>query len=219
MNASAQGESQTVTVRHWEAQDMLHSTFSYSSPRNIYIGLFPGVASSITPRNTFLALINALVPGTTMITIIRKLAYRAGIIKMENEVFDAAWSSLVCSIVALLRPARIMLTVPLRNANMLTVHRRKANKKRIICVDKGETMYTVPPNTSFSFCNPCGKVHSAFHTPVPGQIETAARSVSIPFKVYGDVWHCMPNSMEENERAEAESEYAFLDPDDEMAEG
>jgi hypothetical protein len=90
---------------------------------------------------------------------------------------------------------------------------RTANAKKIICVEKGETMYTVPPYASFSFCG-CGEVHGELHTPVPGQIETAARSFSIPFKVYGDVWHCMPHSTEEDERAEAESEYAFLDEDE-----
>jgi hypothetical protein len=75
-------------------------------------------------------------------------------------------------------------------------------------------MYTVPPYTSSSFCEDCGEVHGALHTPVPGQIEAAARSLSIPFKVYGDLWHCMPDSTEEKERAEAESEYAFMEEDE-----
>jgi hypothetical protein len=216
MNASTPAESQTyptLTVRHWEAQNELHSTF-VPSPNSIYTPLFAGVSTSPIPRDAMLPLTNMLGPGpgTTMITtIIRRLAYRAGIIKMEDGVFDLAWGSLVCSIVALLRPACIQLI----DASSL----RTTNSKKIICVAEGETMYTVPPYTSSSFCG-CGEVHGVIHTPVPGQIEAAARSLAIPFKVYGDVWHCMPNSTEEKERANAESEYAFLDEDDDkMMEG
>jgi hypothetical protein len=217
MNASTPAESQiypTLTVRHWEAQNELHSAF-VPSPNSIYTPLFAGVSTSPIPRDAMLPLTNMLGPGpgTTMITtIIRRLAYRAGIIKMEDDVFDLAWASLVCSIVALLRPACIQLI----DASSL----RTTNSKKIICVAEGETMYTVPPYTSSSFCEDCGEVHGALHTPVPGQIEAAARSLSIPFKVYGDVWHCMPDSTEEDERANAESEYAFLDEDDDkMMEG
>jgi hypothetical protein len=206
MNASTQVESQTypsVTVRHWEAQNELHSAF-VPSRNSTYTPLFAGVLTNPIPRDAVLFLTKLLVgPGTTVITtIIRKLAYRAGIIKMEDGVFDLSWASLVFSIAALLRPACIQLTEAhsFYNVNLL----------KIIRVKKGETMYTVPPYPSFK----CGEQHPSSHTPVPGQIEAAARSLSIPFKVYGDVWHCMPDSTEEEERAEAESEYTFLEEDE-----
>jgi hypothetical protein len=201
MNASTQVESQTypiLTVRHWEAQNELHSAF-VPSPNSSYTPLFAGVSTSPIPRDDVLPLTNMLGPGTTMITtIIRRLAYRAGIIKMEDGVFDLAWGSLVCSVAALLRPACIQLIGARSSHN--------TNKKKMI--EKGGTMYIVPPYPR------CGDEHGEVHTPVPGQIEAAARSFSIPFKVYGDVWHCMPSSTEEDERAKAESEYAFLDEDE-----
>jgi hypothetical protein len=209
MNATTPVESQTyptVTVRHWEAQNELHNAL-VPSPNSTYTPLFAGVDTHPIPRDAVLPLTNMLGPGTTIITtIIRRLAYRAGIVKMEDGVFDLAWGSLVCSLAALLRPAFIQL-IEARSF-------RTANTKKIICVEKGETMYTVPPYTSLSFCEDCGEMHEALHTPVPGQIEAAARSFSIPFKVYGDVWHCMPNSTEEDERVKAESEYTFLDEDE-----
>jgi hypothetical protein len=208
MNASAPVDSKTypsVTVRHWEAQNELHSAF-VPSRNSTYTPLFAGVLTNPIPRDALLFLTKLLVgPGTTMITtIIRKLAYRAGIIKMEDGVFDLSWASLVCSIAALLRPACIQLTEVPSLVNIL----------KIIRVEKGETMYTVPPYPTFSLCEGCGEPHPSSYTPVPGQIEAAARSLSIPFKVYGDVWHCMPDSTEEDERAEAESEYKFLEEDE-----
>jgi hypothetical protein len=206
MNASTPVESQTypsVTVRHWEAQNELHSAY-VPCPNSSYNPLFAGVLTNPIPRDAVVFLTKSLGPGTTVITtIIRKLAYRAGIIKMEDGVFDLSWASLVCSIAALLRPACIQLT-----------GQTCYNGDKIIRVDKGETMYTVPPNPTFSLCEGCGKHDTASHTPVPGQIEAAARSLAIPFKVYGDVWHCMPDSTEEDERAEAESEYVFLEEDE-----
>jgi hypothetical protein len=201
MNASTPVDSETyptVTVRHWEVQTILSAFVPYTP-------LFAGVSTNV-PRSAVLLQTNSLLETTMITTIIRRLAYRAGIIKMEDGVFDRAWASLVCSIVALLRPASIQLI----HACSL----KNSNKKKIICVAKGETMYTVPPYASFAFCEGCGELHNVFHTPVPGQIEAAARTFSIPFKVYGDVWHCMPNSTEENERAVAESDYAFLEEDE-----
>jgi hypothetical protein len=210
MNASIPVESQTypsVTIRHWEAQNELHSAF-VPSRNSTYTPIFASVLLNPIPRDAVLFLTKLLVgPGTTMITtIIRKLAYRAGIIKMDDGVFDLSWASLVSSIAALLRPACIQLTEAhsFHNVNIL----------QIIRVEKGETMYTVPPYPTFSFCEGCGEQHPSSHTPVPGQIEAAAQSLSIPFKVYGDVWHCMPDSTEEDERAEAESEYCFLEEDE-----
>jgi hypothetical protein len=207
MNASTPVESQTypsVTVRHWEAQNELHSAYEHIGNRT-FNPLFAGVSTNPIPRDAVVLLTKSLGPGTTVITtIIRKLAYRAGIIKMEDGVFDLTWASLVCSIAALLRPACIQLT----EARTLYID------NKIIRVEKGETMYTVPPYSTFCLCEGCGEQHPSSHTPVPGQIEAAARSLSIPFKVYGDVWHCMPDSTEEDERAEAESEYVFLEEDE-----
>jgi hypothetical protein len=101
MDASSPVESQTyptVTVRHWEAQNELHSAF-VPSPNSTYTPLFAGVDTHPIPRDAVLPLTNMLRPGTTIITtIIRRLAYRAGIIKMEDGVVDLAWASLVCSI-------------------------------------------------------------------------------------------------------------------------
>jgi hypothetical protein len=207
MNASTPVGSQTypsVTVRHWEAQNELHSAYVHIRNRT-YNPLFAGVSTNPIPRDAVVLLTKSLGPGTTVITtIIRKLAYRAGIIKMEDGVFDLSWASLVCSIAALLRPACIQLTEAHSFYNFM----------KIIRVEQGETMYTIPPYPTFSLCEGCGEQHPSGHTPVPGQIEAAARSLSIPFKVYGDVWHCMPDSTEEDERAEAESEYAFLEEDE-----
>jgi hypothetical protein len=211
MNATTPVESQqtypTVTVRHWEAQNELHSAFA-PSPNSTCTPLFAGVLLQPTPRDAVLFHANALLLETNKITtIIRRLAYRAGIIKMEDGVFDLAWGSLVCSIAALLRPACIQLEYACGDYY-------DSISQKGICVEMGETMYTVPPYTKFVFCEDCRKAHIALHTPVPGQIEDAARSLSIPFKVYGDVWHCMPDSTEEDERDEAESDYFFLDEDE-----
>jgi hypothetical protein len=212
MNASAPVESQTyptVTARHWEAQNVLHSAF-VPSPNSTFTPLFAGILTHPIPRDNVLSLTNAVLLESTMITtIIRRLAYRAGIIKMEDGVFDLAWGSLVCSIVALLRPACIQL-----DHACSSFDGNLGERQKMLCVERGESMYTVPPCTSFAFCEGCGGPHIVFHTPVPGQIEAAARSLSIPFKVYGDVWHAMPDSTEEDERAEAESEYLFLTEDE-----
>jgi hypothetical protein len=212
MNATTSVESQTyptVTVRHWDAQNELHSAF-VPKENSTCTPLFAGVLMHPIPRDAVLSLTNALLLGKTMITtIIRRLAYRAGIIKMEDGVFVRAWGSLVCSIVALLRPACIELDYVCSSFDGNLGERQK-----ILCAERGESMYTVPPCSRFAFCGGCGEPHIVLHTPVPGQIEAAARSLSIPFKVYGDVWHCMPDSMEEDERTEAESEYLFLTEDE-----
>jgi hypothetical protein len=165
MNASAPVESQTyptVTVRHWEAQNELHSAFVSNPNSTEYTPLFAGISTNPAPRTAVLFQTNMVLLETTMVTtIIRRLAYRAGIIKMEDLVFDLAWGSLVCSIVALLRPACIQLTYN------HSLHHGCFCEKKIIYVEKGETMYTVPPYTDISLCFCCGQL-KLLHTPVPG---------------------------------------------------
>jgi hypothetical protein len=125
---------------------------------------------------------------------------------MEDAVFNLAWGSLAYTIVALLRPACIELT----HAAGSVRDRQNSNKKKVLYEEDGQTMHTVSPFSKRGpVCCCCGNPHFAVHTPVPGQIEAAARSLFIPCKVYGNVWHCMEDTTVEEERAAAEAEYAF----------
>jgi hypothetical protein len=115
--------------------------------------------------------------------VIRRLAYRAGIIKMDGVL---TWHGKL----GLLNRCFSAPCIQLTDASSFST----ANTEKIIRVDK-ETMYTVPPYTSFRL-RVAGAERSTdnSHTWPQGRLRPA-RSFSIPFKVYS-VWHCMPNSME-----------------------
>ena len=142
--------------------------------------------------------------------IVRRLAYIAGITKMENDLYPLVWAAFLHITSMLLRDGCIELddrTPP-----------RDTVCKQVVDTTKGETMRDIPP---FPRMYSDG-VH-VIHTIVPGQVERAAERLGISCKVAGDYWHYHnddPNLTDEQRKAlitndilEAENEYYFVTED------
>lgn len=110
--------------------------------------------------------------------IIRRLSWRAGIVEMENDVYELTWGAIVKFIFMLVEPACLNLVC------VSSHYETGFNNKRIL--RPGQTLRDVPPLPLFDN----GRL-GALYTAVPKQIEDAALSVvgSLrPHKVYGNGW-------------------------------
>lgn len=134
--------------------------------------------------------------------IIRRLSHRASIVKMTNEVYKLAWETLVRTLMLLIRPA----------CHECIEQNLCGNGKRILSVR--ETIASTPPLSKMPYCDACDQVHQVIHTPVPGQIEYAARDLGLSNKVYGQLW--LSEGFQEGEAMEEEAmeEYEFESEDD-----
>jgi hypothetical protein len=128
-------------------------------------------------------------PGrSTRDTVIRKLAFRAGVVKMTSTVYDFAWKSLIQLIVVLVAPAC---------TELVEISRFESGRKRSLDTTD---MRMVPPPALEQISG------ILLHTPVPRQIQDAASRLGIG-RVYGDVWLVCEGSTEEVEIAAAEARY------------
>jgi hypothetical protein len=133
---------------------------------------------------------------------VRRLSHRASIVKMTNEVYKLAWETLVRTIMLLIRPA----------CHECIEQNVCGNGKRLLSVR--ETIRATPPLSKMPHCDGCDKVHQMVHTPVPAQIEYAARDLGLSNKVYGRLW--LSEGFQEGEeiKEEAMEEYEFESDDD-----
>ena len=156
-----------------------------------------------------------LLPETLRDAIVRRLAHRAGIVKMTNEASDLAWDTLLHLILLLIRPASIELIFT-NTCDATTGARR--------LLAANESVRTIPPLSKREKCDCCNEMRY-IHTLVPQQIEDAAKSLGLPHKVYGDFWLLGGLECEmtwENTRnaliAKAEEDYEFQTDDEEVEE-
>jgi len=149
---------------------------------------------------------NTLIPLGVRDKIIRRIARRAGAVKMANEVFDFAWGSVVQLTAKLMQPVCMILH---------HVCSEDSSPKRVL--GPLETIHTVPPRSCSRICDCCGDPMFT-HTPVPKQIEEAARKLYIPSKVYGNFWLAVEGSTTKEEMEEAEAEYLYAEDCDPQSE-
>jgi hypothetical protein len=125
-------------------------------------------------------------------SIMRRLAYRAGIIKMEPEAYDLLWRRLGMLVFRLLEPAYLSLL--LRDTPSPDTVSPDTKTLKYVCRDAGQTIRNTP---SQPFCLK-GKW---YHLAVPSQVEDAAKELGIVWKVYGNEWYVSAESNETKKSA------------------
>jgi len=118
-----------------------------------------------------------LIPLESRDRIIRKIAFRAEIPRMDNLVYPHAWTALVYLMIMLLEPACLAFRDREVEAGPV--------QQQVLALM--ETIHDVPPNSVGETCAHCGGTKLT-HTPVPKQIREAAARIGIPSLVYGNVW-------------------------------
>lgn len=152
-----------------------------------------------------------MVPIGIRETIIRAAAFRAGVTKMDNDVYEMAWNALVNLISLILTPVHHVLVSQIPNTSDLP-----ANQKRTL-VAPCETIRDIAP-FPLKLPNENGAIQTWLYllTPVPRMVEEAADKIpSISIKKAYNEWLTDGASMEE-EIAAAEAEYDFIAADIEV---
>lgn len=133
--------------------------------------------------------------------LIRRLSHRANVVKMTNEVFGLAWETLIRTILLLLLPV----------CHECIDQNVRGTGKRPLCREK-ESVRDITPFSKPIMCPECNVAHQYIHTPVPRQIENAARGIGLCTKVYGSLW--MSRSYPERVAMEEEAvmeDYEYMD--------
>ena len=176
-----------LTVSHLELQDTLgHATHRFFENDEDAI-LFANFLA--TPSERF--------------KMVRRAAYCAGVTKMENAVYERVWASLVELIRCLLLPACEELV------GMYSCPVQIHGRKQVLGI--GQTIGEVPPLPVQRACIHCGTCTDA-HTPVPRQIERAAKELlpSFPVKIYtASSWLARNDAEMKNEILQARSDYIW----------
>lgn len=146
--------------------------------------------------------INVLDPVITRDKIIRGAAFRAGVTKMENDVYEVVGTSLFKFLVMLLESMCLQVS---------TLEVQFLEKRELA---SGESIRDVPPHADVLPPDEDDEDRSddgvLLLTPVPRQLEIAASRIlpTFPFRIYN---HWLTNgSPEEDEIALAEDEYSFV---------
>jgi hypothetical protein len=151
-------------------------------------------------------------------TIILRLSHRAGIIRMEKDVFNLAWCTLIRTMLLVLRPACVEMV----GSNPIASIRGET--RRILLPN--ESICAVPPLSTIGDCSACHEV-AYIHTLVPKQLEDSAKKLGLPFKVYGDYWMLEDDESHQSEMSweardalitEAEERYSFQEEDNQVEE-
>ncbi|CAB9502434.1 expressed unknown protein [Seminavis robusta] len=206
----------SVSLVDFQAQDQLHSFLFTTGDVKTSGTIYPGLKLlGLSPLPAVKAAIDSGVnfDETKRFQIVRRLAYAAGITKMDNAMFDLVWAQLVQLIIMLLWPGCVRL-----------VHDEIQNDPGARQNLHGvQTMRDVPPPSYRSArphaCAVCEEQNEIVHTIVPGQVEHAAKGLGIAHKVYGLEWHVETDNDETSheksfqlllkELAKAESKYSF----------
>jgi len=138
-------------------------------------------------------------------SLVRRLSHRASVVKMTNPVYNLAWETMMRTTMLLLLPA----------CHECIHQNERGNGKKILGVT--ESIFSTPPLSKMPFCEDCQEVHQHVHTPVPRQIEDAARDMGLCNKVHGHLW--LADTYEEAEAMEEEAmeEYEFAEESDDEA--
>jgi hypothetical protein len=153
--------------------------------------------------------------------IVRRLAYLAGVTKMDDNLFELAWASMIFLIAELLRPACEQLGCcdAVRGEQQVSYVQQKT-------LYHMGTMRDTSPHAHLleTRCRRCGH-RNILHTIVPRQVEEAAKRLGIPHTVLGAEWHVDTEVLNldydkavklmKQEVAEARSKYRFKGSDDE----
>lgn len=155
--------------------------------------------------------------------IIRRIAYKAGIIRMTNEAFILAEAQLLHTMGCVLVEAyessvkmNMPNKIPFLDVDDVLVYNHPG-----LCTND---MFKVPPPpfdlAQESIDEESGELGGGFlYTIVPGQIFAAAKKRHIaPYRVYGDVWRTSPGFTKEEEMEIEESYYYRSFDDDESSE-
>jgi hypothetical protein len=106
-------------------------------------------------------------------SIIHCFSRSAGIVRIANNAYDLIWATFVNITLSLLGPGcRELMEV-----------NEKGSGKRVLALN--ESPRSTPPLSKPVFCLDCGYPHAYIHTPVPCQIENAAKALGLSYKVYG----------------------------------
>jgi len=219
-----ENEYPSLTLAHLRLADALADTVFPPGP--CHLPLLLNLSVEVGNRNTRLfpqedwprmemEFANSLIPESVRDKIIRRIAFVAGVTKMESAVFDYAWIAVVKLIGLMYYPVCLELV---GSATSPDQH-DDGNEKRPL-VSPGETMRNFPPwARALPFpCDHCGAVRFQ-HTPVPKQLEDAAHRLRPTFplaKVYAMKWLHDGGNEETmwTEIAVAEQQYQFLIWDD-----
>ena len=153
---------------------------------------------------------NALISPESRDKIIRGAAFRAGVVRLENDVYNQAWCALLKLIALLFLPAHEDLA-----ARSISEKDTLATTKRQL-ISPGETIRNFAPHSALlPQCLHCGEC-CFVHTVVPRQLEDAASQLlptMFPCRVY-NVWLTdgpWSEEAEAKEIAAAEAEYTLLE--------
>jgi hypothetical protein len=141
--------------------------------------------------------------------IIRRIASRAGVVKLSSGVYHLAWKSLFDTISLLMVPAFMDLVWAAADSS---IERYEFEKKSL---GPSDSIRNVPPFPTVGLCPPCRRP-AFYHTVVPKQIENKAKFLNVtPDRVYGDGWHEVgPATATSESPQECEQQYYTSEDDD-----
>jgi hypothetical protein len=187
--SSEMGNYPTLTCRHLEIQGDFGSRICYPS------GIWEGFWS---PKAVFSDFAKNVLDATSRNKVVRSLSLRAGVVKMKDEVYEMAWWQIVLYILNILEPV-------LKRAILAPIRGPEKDENRVLI--RRETPWTTPPLSERFFLG-------FMHTLVPRQLETAAESLGLPSKVYGDPWFSLAQNTENAEREKMWDRYAYEDDEE-----
>lgn len=195
----------TLTLSHLKLQEVLGQSHR-SGAQPCLFALF----KDPTPAEIEFA--DSLIDLDLRDKIIRGTSFRAGVVKLDNEVYSPVWASAVKLIAQIFEQVCEEL-VYLSTSAAIQAH-FGMKRKLPLSYCSVSNMRRVPPYATILFhCSECGAAEY-LHVPVPRQIEEAARNLlpTMPYKVYGDGWLCDGDEeCKQNDIEEAESHYEFTD--------
>jgi len=136
-----------------------------------------------------------------------RLAYRAGIPKIDMDMYSLVWSTLIHLVFLLLEPGCIELSERSERKIQLPVESRPWKSTSNECMRN-----ISPKKISLGRCTGCGE-RMWLHHFVPRLIEDAIVRRGIPLKVYtgSEYWDEEEEGSKEREMRLAESHYEFID--------
>jgi hypothetical protein len=140
-------------------------------------------------------------------TIVRKLAYRAGVVKMSNLVYEKIW--LGASRVLSLLLAPVIMEIYACEGDLPFAEDFCPHARRVLTLLSD--MQRIPPVAAPVLTYDRGPDL----TPVPAQVERSAKGLSLSDKVY-ELWLVEEGSTEEEERATALEAYDVAEADEEV---
>jgi hypothetical protein len=172
----------SVSLRDYKNQEGLRGCFAHREAVHL-----------LFPRRDFCEAtnLNNLLAAQERDRIVRRLAYRAGIMKMDSALYDVVWQSLVWVIFQLLQPGFIELVERQRPPTPFT--------RGIVWLEPGQSMRDFAPAPELD-ANGVWQ-----HILVPRHVIQAAERLGIPYNVYGDGW--LTHGDEAAERASARAMY------------